>query len=180
MLRHSGTYQTGLKLVREKIEFAYDVGARTGASRWGTIHGHYVELARAKGCAQGAPYAEGPVKACHEVSTSEPQLLGASFKKGQQDVVSQALESLHPERVKSVLLVIYDYGYVQGLKHGVRKNNDGLVWTQMFYGSCVEQTNDAAHEPICADASKAWSESILKRLRAQIEGHGLPVGKKPK
>ena len=180
MLRHSGSYQEGLELVREKIEFAYDAGAVNGASQWATIHSYYIELARAMGCAQGAPYEKGPLKVCHKVSRAEPMLLGAPYEKGHREVGAASLEVLYPERVKSVLLIIYDYGYVQGLKHGLRKNNDDLRWAQGFYRSCVERANDGVHEPVCASASKTWSEDLLKKLRAQIDAHGLPVGKEPR
>ena len=179
-LRNSGSYNEGMKQVREKIELTYDMGAVNGASHCDTIHGYYVEVARAKGCKKGAPYAEGPVKACHKVSKPEPKLLGAPYNKGRNAIVALSLESLYPELVRKVLFVIYDYGYVQGMKHGLRRNNDDLRWAQSYYKSCVARANDAAHEPVCASASKAWSEGLLKRLRKQIEAHGLPAGKKPK
>jgi hypothetical protein len=168
-----------MKQVREKIDFAYDLGAVKGASHWETIHGYYIELARAKGCKKGAPYADGPIKTCHEVSKAQPKLLGASYKKGRTKIVALSLESLDPELVRKVLFVIHDYGYVQGMKHGLRKHNDDLRWKQSFYESCIARANDAEHEPACAKASKSWSEALLKRLRAQVEAHGLPVGKKP-
>jgi len=179
-LRNSGSYQTGMNQVREKIEFAYDRGAVNGASRWDTIHAYYIELARAKGCKTGLPFADGPVKACHQVSTVEPKLLGPSYKKGREEIIALSMESLYPALVRKVLFVIYDYGYVQGLKHSLRKYNDDLVWAQTYYKSCVERANDAAHEPVCAEASKGWSGALLQRLRKQVESHGLPVGKKPK
>jgi len=179
-LRHSGSYQEGVKQVREKLELSYDMGAVNGASHWETIHDYYIELARAKGCNKGTPYADGPVKACHRVSTSEPKLLGAPYKKGRDEIVALSLESLYPHLVRKVLFVIYDYGYVQGMKHVLRKNSDDLRWAQAFYRSCVARANDAAHEPVCASASKAWSDGLLKRMRREIEAHGLPAGKKPK
>jgi hypothetical protein len=92
-------------MVREKIELTYDVGAVNGASHWDTIHGYYVELARAKGCKKGAPYANGPVKACHKVSRPEPKLLGAPYNKGRNEIVALSLESLYPELVRKVLFV---------------------------------------------------------------------------
>jgi hypothetical protein len=179
-LRHSGSYQEGVKRVREKLELSYDMGAVNGASHWETIHDYYVGLARAKGCKKGTPYADGPVKACHKVSKSEPKLLGAPYKKGRDEIVALSLDSLYPDLVRKVLFVIYDYGYVQGMKHVLRKNNDDLRWAQSFYRSCVARANDAAHEPVCASASKAWSDGLLKRLRREIEAHGLPAGKKSK
>ena len=179
-LRHSGSYQKGMKHVREKLELSYDMGAVNGASHWETIHDYYIGLARAKGCKKGTPYADGPVKACHKMSKSEPKLLGAPYKKGRDEIVALSLESLYPGLVRKVLFVIYDYGYVQGMKHVLRKNNDDLRWTQAFYKSCFARANDAAHEPACARASKAWSEGLLNGLRRQIEAHGLPAGKKSK
>ena len=178
-LRNSGTYKKGMKEVREQIEFVYDLGAVAGASQWDAIHDYYIELARAKGCKKGAPYADGPIKACHEVSKAQPKLLGPPYKEGRTKIVALSLESLDPELVRKVLFVIYDYGYVQGMKHGLRKHNDDLRWAQSFYKSCVARANDAEHEPACAKASKSWSEALLKRLRTQVEAHGLPVGKKP-
>ena len=179
-LRHSGSYQKGMKHVREKIEFSYDMGAVKGASHWETIHGYYIGLARAKGCKRGTPYADGPVKACHKVSTPEPKLLGPPYNKGRDEIVALSLESLYPALVRKVLFIIYDYGYVQGMKHVLRKNNDDLRWAQSYYKSCIARANNAAQEPACARASKAWSERLLNRLRKQIEAHGLPAGKKPK
>jgi len=179
-LRNSGTYQKGMNQVREKIEFPYDRGAVNGASHWDTIHAYYIELARAKGCKTGAPVADGPVKACHQVSTVEPKLLGPSYKKGREEIIALSMESLYPALVRKVLFVINDYGYVQGLKHGLRKYNDDLVWGQTHYKSCVQRANDATHEPDCAEASKGWSAALLERLRKQVESHGLPVGKRPK
>ncbi len=64
-LRHSGSYQEGVKQVREKLELSYDMGAVNGASHWETIHDYYIELARAKGCKKGKRDADGPVKVCH-------------------------------------------------------------------------------------------------------------------
>jgi len=179
-LRHSSSYQKGMKQVREKLELSYDMGAINGALHWETIHEYYIGLARAKGCKKGTPYADGPVKACHEVSKPEPKLLGAPYKKGRGEIVALSLESLYPDLVRKVLFIIYDYGYVQGMKHVLRKNNDDLRWTQAFYKSCVARANDAAHEPACAHTSKAWSEGLLNRLRKQIDAHGLPAGRKPK
>jgi hypothetical protein len=178
-LRHSGSYKKGLEQVREKIEFAYDVGAIRGASQWDAIHGYFIELARAKGCKKGAPFADGPVKECHVVSRAEPKLLGPSYKKGREEIIALSRESLYAALVRKVLFVIYDYGYVQGAKHSLRKYNDDLLWARTYYKSCVARANDAEHEPACADASKAWSEALLNRLGKQVESHGLPVGKKP-
>ncbi len=179
-LRHSGSYQEGLERVREKIEYAYDAGAVNGAPHWETIHRYYIELALSKGCKKGSPYSEGPVKVCHKVSMPEPKLLGPPYEKGRQDIAAASLESLYPELVRQVLFVIYDYGYVQGLKHGLRRDNADLRWAQNYYRSCVERANDSKHEPLCADSSKAWSEGLLSKLRKQIEEHGLPAGKRPK
>lgn len=178
VLRHSGSYQDGMQKVREKLELSYDMGAVNGALHWETIHEYYIDLAKAKGCKKGTPYADGPVKACRKASGPEPKLLGAPYKKGASEVAALSLESLYPELVKKVLMVIYDYGYVQGMKHVLRKNNDDLRWGQAFFKSCVARANDSEHEPVCADASKAWSDGLLKRLRKQIEAHGLPAGKK--
>jgi hypothetical protein len=157
-LRNSGSYKTGMNQVREKIEFAYDRGAVNGASRWETIHGYYLELARAKGCKTGVPFADGPVKACHQVSTVEPKLLGPTYSQGREEIIALSMDSVYPALVRKVLFVIYDYGYVQGVKHGLRKYNDDLVWAQTYYKSCVERANDAAHEPACAEASKGRQE----------------------
>jgi hypothetical protein len=179
-LRGSGTYKEGLSAVRAKIESAYDLGAVAGAVHWESIHDYYIELARAKGCKKGTPYAAGPVKACRRVSKAEPRLVGVRYKEGRKAVVALSQDTLYPALVRRVLFVIYDYGYVQGMKHSLRHHNDDLRWTQAYYKSCVNRANDAEHEPVCANASKAWSEAHLKRLRKQVESHGLPAGKKPK
>ena len=179
-LRHSGSYQKGLSKVREKIEFAYDLGAVKGASEWETVHGYYLGLARTKGCKKGAPFADGPVKACHKVSKAEPKVPGSLYKNGKGELASISLESLYAELVRKVLFVIYDYGYVQGMKHGLRQHNDDLEWAQTYYKSCVARANDAEHEPVCAKASKAWSEALLNSLGKQIEAHGLPAREKQK
>jgi len=178
-LRNSGTYKKGMKVVREKIEFAYDLGAVAGASQWDGIHDYYIDLARAKGCQKGTPYANGPVKACHKVSKAQPKVVSNRYKKGKGEIVTMSLESMYPDLVRKVLFVIYDYGYVQGMKHGVRSHNDQLRWAQTYYKSCVERANDAEHEPACAEASKIWADALLEKLGKQIEAHGLPVGKKP-
>ena len=179
MLRHSGSYQEGMKKVREKLEHAYDIGAVVGAAQWEKLHDYYIEVARAKGCKKGVPFAEGPVQACHKVTTPEIKPLGSRYKKGRMDVIALSSESFYPELVKKVLLVIYDYGYVQGAKHVLRKHNDDLLWAQSFYRSCIARANDAAHEPTCANASKRWSQGVLRRLRDEVEAHGLPTGKEP-
>ena len=119
-LRHSVSYEQGMKQVHEKIDFAYDQGAINGALHWETIHGYYLELGRAKGCKTGAPFADGPVRACHPVSKAKPKLLSTSYNKGREQIVTMSMESLYPALVRKVLFVIYDYGYVQGMKHGLR------------------------------------------------------------
>lgn len=177
-LRHSVSYEQGMKQVHEKIDFAYDQGAINGALHWETIHGYYLELGRAKGCKTGAPFADGPIRACHPVSEAKPKLLSTSYNKGREQIVTMSMESLYPALVRKVLFVIYDYGYVQGMKHGLRKYNDDHLWTQAYYKACVVQANDAVHEPACADASEAWSKRLLAKLHKQVESHGLPVGKK--
>jgi hypothetical protein len=48
------------------------------------------------------------------------------------------------------------------------------------FAAAEEPENDAQHEPVCARASKTWSEALLERLREEIESHGLPAGKKAK
>lgn len=179
-LRNSGTYKQGLERANSKIEHAYDLAAVKGSAHWEAIHSYYLELAKATGCKTGKPHATGPVKACHKPSVDEPQLLGDGYKSGRREITAYSKESLYSELVGRVLFVVYDYGYVQGMKHGIRLHNDELRWAQTFYKSCMARVNDAQHEPTCARASTKWSEGLLEKLRAQIESHGLPAGKKPK
>ena len=54
------------------------------------------------------------------------------------------------------------------------------AWFLLPLPASAEEPENAEHEPICAKASKAWSEALLSRLGKQIEAHGLPVGEKPK
>ena len=176
-LRHSGSYKEGMEKVRAKIEFAYDRGAVIGASHFETIHGYQTELARTKGCEKGLPFADGPVQECHQVSARQPKLLGPPYEKGHAEVAALPLEPRDAALVRKVLLVIYDYGYVQGMKHGLRKHNDGLRWTQDYYRACMSRANDSEHESTCARSSKQWSNGVLKSLRKRVEAHGLPVGK---
>lgn len=179
-LRNSATYQKGLTVAREKFDMAYDMGAVRGASRWEVLHQYYVELARADGCKKGFPYADGPVEICHKVSGSEPKLLAKEYHDGKREIVRHSKQTLYPDLVKKVLSVIYDYGYVQGMKHGLRRYNDDLLWMQTYLQSCVSRANDAQHEPLCAESAKAWSAGHLEGLSKELGAHGLPAGKKPK
>ncbi|MFW2390357.1 MAG: hypothetical protein ACN4G0_18625 [Polyangiales bacterium] len=179
-LRKSGTYQDGLAHAREFFDMAYDVGAVRGLTRWKVIHGYYLELADAKGCKKGMPFAKGPVQACRKIKGREPELLGKGYKEGKREVIEHSTLTLYPDLAEKVLLIVYDYGYAKGMKHGLRRYNDDILWGQTFYKSCLQRANDSEHEPICASASKEWSEGLLDRLRAELESHGLPVGRKRK
>jgi len=92
---------------------------------------------------------------------------------------SGAAEELESD-AQALVALRHSGSYQEGMKHGLRKHNDDLRWAQSFYKSCVTRANDAEHEPVCSESSKAWSEGLLKKLRKQVESHGLPVGKKPK
>lgn len=179
-LRNSGTYRQGLEQASAKIEHAYDLGAVNGATKWDTIHQFYVELASAKGCEKGTQFADGPVEACRKVSTAEPKLLGATYKTGKMALLEISRAAAYSELVGRVLLVIYDFGYVQGMKHASRAHNAQLRWAQTYYQSCVARANDAMHEPTCARASTKWADALISKLHAQVEAHGLPTGKEPK
>lgn len=180
MLRKSGTYLDGLAHAREFFDMAYDVGAVRGAARWKVVHGYYLELARTNGCKKGLPFAKGPVKACHKTKGREPELLEKGYKEGKREVVEHSKQTLYPDLVEKVLLIVYDYGYVKGMKHGLRRYNDDILWGRTYYKSCLQRVNDGEHEPICASASKEWSVALLTRLRGELASHGLPVGRKRK
>lgn len=177
-LRGSGMYKKGLEAVHSKIDAAYDLGAVAGARRWERIRDHYIEVARSKGCQKGKPHAQGPVKACHRVSTQQPKILGEAYKKGQAKIVAISRETLDPKTVHKILASIYDYGYVQGMKHGWRHHNDEMEWAETYYRSCITRATGAEHEPVCAKASRAWADAAIERLRKRVEAHGLPAGKK--
>lgn len=178
-LRNSASYKKGLIEVRKNVEAVYDSGAVNGATHWEDIHNYYIELARATGCKKGAGDAGGPSNECPKVSKAKPELLGTDYKTGKDQVIAIARETAYPNLVRQVLLTIYDYGYVQGMKHGLRSHNDNLRWKQAYYKACVERAKDAKREPVCAEASSAWSEALLKRLGKDMESHGLPAGRKP-
>jgi hypothetical protein len=177
-LRGSGMYKEGLEAVHSKIDAAYDLGAIAGARRWEKIREYYIEVARSKGCKKGKPHAQGPVKACHRVSTQQPKIIGQAYKAGQAKIVAISRESLDPKTVHKILASIYDYGYVQGMKHGWRHYNDEMEWAETYYRSCITRATDSEHEPVCAKASRAWADAAIERLRKRVEAHGLPAGKK--
>ncbi|MGB5701253.1 MAG: hypothetical protein WBM48_00425 [Polyangiales bacterium] len=179
-LRGSGSYREGLDAVRELVERAYDLGGIAGASHWEDVHEYYSGVARAKGCQRGKPFADGPVKACHQVTGSEPGVVGPDYKDGMAKTVSLAEETLYPSLVKRVLVVLYDYGYVQGMKYGLRFHNDDIRLAQTYYRSCMARANDAKGEAPCAESSKKWADKLLARMRQQIEAHGLPARSGPK
>jgi len=179
-VRGSGTYQKGITQVRGLVDAAYDVGALRGAARWEDIHEYYLGLARAKGCQRGTPFATGPVQTCHRVRSSEPELTGVDYRQGIGEVEKLADSTRYPSVVRKILLVLYDYGYLQGMKHGVRVHNEDIRLAQAYYRSCMERANDAKGEPSCAQGSKAWADALLKRLNKQIEAHGLAADRQAK
>jgi hypothetical protein len=178
-LRGSGSYRQGLMDVRRLVEKAYDLGAIAGASHWEDMHEYYDGRARAKGCETGMPFAEGPTKACHRVTGPEPELVGRDYNEGIVEAVALAKGTSHPALIDGVLRLLYDYGYVQGLKHGIRVHNDDLRLGQSYYRACMSRANDSKGEPACAEGSKAWAAETLERLWKRIEGHGLPKGPRP-
>lgn len=174
-LRGSGSYRRGMEVVEKYITAAYDFGAIAGATHWQDIHDYYVELARAKGCEKGKAYASGPVKACHRVSGAEPKMVAKDYQSGKDRALALAEGTLYPHLVRRVLVVLYDYGYVQGLKHGLRVHNDDIRLAQTYYRSCMTRANDAEGEGPCAKSSKAWADALLTRLQRRVEAHGLPA-----
>ena len=178
-VRGSGSYQAGLRNVRNLMEAAYDIGALKGAAHWEDIHSYFTSLARAKGCARGKKYAEGPVEVCHKVTGKEPPITGPDYEAGLKKVTAMANATLYPDTVRRVLKSLYDYGYVQGMKHGVRVHNDDIRLAQTYYRSCMSRVSKPEGEASCASGSKGWSEALVARLRKRIEAHGLPAGKAP-
>ncbi len=174
-LRGSGTYHSGITAVRKYVDSAYDDGAIAGASHWEDIHEYYVGLARKKGCEKGITFADGPVQACHEVSGPPPKLVGTTYEKAKKATLKRADQSTYPERVRSVLEILFEYGYVQGLKHGLRKHNDEIRLPQTYYRSCMSRANSAEGEPVCAKSSKIWADAMLEKLVKRMESHGLPT-----
>lgn len=178
-LRGSGSYRRGMEIVDKYIGAAYDLGAIAGATHWEDIHAYYVELARAKGCEKGKPYASGPVKACHRISGTEPKVVGKDYERAKKRTLTLADETMYPHLVRQVLVVLYDYGYVQGLKHGLRVHNDDIRLAQTYYRSCMTRANAAKGEGACAKSSKAWADALLQRLEKRVEARGLPARSKP-
>ena len=178
MLRGSGSYQEGLGNVRRLVEKAYDLGAIAGASHWEDMHDHYTRVALAKGCHRGKPLANDPVEACQEVRVPEPEVTGRDYTEGMAKTRTLAKQTLYPDTVERILVVLYDYGYVQGMRYGVRVHNDDIRFAQAYYRACMERASGGKGENTCAKSSKAWADSLLKRLRNQVEAHGLPARSK--
>lgn len=178
-LRGSGTYRQGMAYVERVVEAAYDIGAIAGASHWEDVHAYYTRLARSKGCTRGSRSDGERVRACPRVSSVEPSLLGADYRDGKREVDKLALQTSYPDLLQRVLAVLYEYGYVQGMKHGMRVHDEDIRLRQTYYRACVERAQDAALEPVCAEASKAWARRLLARLNERIEAHGIPDGDKP-
>ncbi len=171
-LRNSVTYREGLEEVRGKVEAAYDFGAIQGVLHWQQVHEHYLELARAQGCKTALPFVEGPLQACVKVRGPEPRHRGNEYREGHEKIETLASKAKWKVPVESVLLSIYDYGYVKGMKHGLRVNNDNLEWKQAYYEACITRANQAKAEPICSRESIVWSKAMLDKLQKQIEGFG--------
>ena len=172
-VRGSGTYQKGLAEVRGLVEDAYDNGALRGASHWEAVHEYYLDLARLKGCERGKPHAKGPVKECIQITTREPKLVGSDYREGMAEVDKVAEKTAYPDVVRRILVVLYDFGYLQGLKHGVRVHNEDIRLAQTYSRSCMERANDSSGERACATASKQWADGLLKSIRKRIEAHSL-------
>ena len=177
-LRNSASYKKGLEEMRQRVDLAYDLGAIAGAKHWETVHSYYFELARANGCKTAVQLADGPTEACHRPSGPEPTLRSDRYKSGREQVIAISREASHPTRAQDVLVSIYDYGYVQGMKHGMRQHHDDLEWKQAYYKACVTRTADAQAEPVCSTESKRWSTALLDRLSKQIESFGASTSKK--
>lgn len=176
-LRNSSSYKKGMETMHADVDLAYDHGAVAGAKHWETVHGYYLDLAVANGCKDGMQFAEGPVRSCEKVPRAKPTLRGPDYQRGQAVVTGLARDTLRPARVQSVLLSIFDYGYVQGLRHGIRAHNDDLEWKEAYYKACITRANDAEAEPMCAEKSKTWSAAVLVKIKKQVQSFGLEEGK---
>ena len=177
-LRGSDTYREGLGNVDRFVDEAYDLGAIAGASHWEDMNEYYTGLARAKGCEKGKPFADGPVKACHRVEGTAPKLVGRDHEEGMAKAVALAKETSYPDRIEPVVVLLYDYGYFQGLKHGIRVHNMSMRLTQTYFRACMERANSGKGETSCAEGSKAWTAKLLERVRQRVETHGLPSRRK--
>lgn len=175
-LRASGAYRQGRDYVSKVVDQAYDIGAVAGASHWEDVHAYYTRLARSQGCEKGSSSDSGHVRACPRVSSTRPKLTGVAYAEGLRDAEKLALDKRHGELLRRVLALLYDYGYVQGLKHGLLVHNDDIRLTQEYYRACIERARLAAMEPMCAEAAKAWSRTLLAGLNGRIEAHGIPDG----
>ncbi len=178
-LRGSDTYREGLGDVSRLVDQAYDLGAIAGASHWEDMSEYYAGRARAKGCEQGMPFAEGPSKACHRVDGPAPKLLDRDHEEGMVKAVALAKETSYPERVEPVLVLLYDYGYVQGLKHGIRVHNESMRLVQTYFRACMARANSGKGETACAEGSKAWTGKLLERIEQRVGTHGLSARSKP-
>jgi hypothetical protein len=179
-LRGSGSYRDGLRSVRTLVEQAYDLGAIAGASHWEDVHEYYTSVARAKGCERGNTFTDELMQACHRETGPEPKLVGRDYNEGLVKAATLADEVSHRSLVKRMLAVLYDYGYVQGLKHGLRTHSEGIRLVQIYFRSCMERANDAKAEGSCAEGAKSWVGKLLERLRRHIDAHGLSARSEPK
>ena len=177
-LRGSDTYREGLGNVSRFVDQAYDLGAIAGASHWDDMNEDYAGLARAKGCETGKPFADGPAKACHRVEGPEPKLVGRDHAEGMVKAAALAEETSYPDRIKPVVVLLYDYGYMQGLKHGIRVNNESIRLRQTYFRACIARASSGKGEPACAEGAKAWAAKLLDRLQQRVEAHGLPARSK--
>jgi len=104
-----------------------------------------------------------------------------SKKKGMQEV-REKIESVYDLGAvagASQWDAIHDYYIEVARTKGCQK---GTPYADGPVKAChkrIERANDAEHEPVCAKASKTWADALLRKLRKQIEAHGLPVGKRP-
>ncbi len=178
-LRGSDTYREGRDNVSRFVDQAYDLGAIAGASHWEDMNEYYAGLARAKGCETGKPFADGPVKACHRMEGPEPKLVGRDHAEGLAKAVALAEETSYPDRIEPVLVLLYDYGYIQGLKHGIRINDESIRLRQTYFRACMARANGGKGEPACAEGAKTWTAKLLDRIHQRVETHALPARSKP-
>lgn len=171
-LRNSASYKKGLEAMHADVDLAYDRGAIRGAKHWETIHRYYLDLGAARGCKDSLQFVQGPIRTCEKVAATAPALRGTPYEEGQKEITDFVKEAGRPVRARSVLLSIFDYGYVQGLRHGLRFHNDDLEWKEAYYKACITRANEAEAEPLCAERAKIWSASVLENLKKQIDAFG--------